>query len=229
MVKRQERRNIYQKIDVPYNMRYTCFYCGEFECDLDHVPPTSRYHDFIGIYDSHMPLLVPSCKECNSLLGNTLQKDIYDRFEECKKKLTKKLSRYLRYELLWDEDELEYAGFTGEFSKFSEAVLKEVRKAKDRLTWEHWPVSIEGVEIENTHFNYYLKLDGKEFKTLDHLLEYVKRVHKVPVKYFEKVLLVVGYAKADYALRVCQTKKVTTEVQMNKVLSDLAFSESESG
>lgn len=224
----EQRYSLYKKIDIPYNMRNTCFYCGGFDYALDHVPPVTRYHDFMGIYDSHTPLLVPSCDQCNGLLGNSLQKDVYERFDECKKKLTKKLSKYLRYELLWDEDELEYAGFTGEFSKFSKAVLKEVRTAKDRLAWEHWPISVDGIEIENTQFNYYLKLDGKEFKTLDHLLEYVKRVHKVPVKYFEEVLLIVGYAKADYALRVCQIKKVTTEAQMNKVLKDLAFSEAES-
>lgn len=229
MRKRHERRDIYTKIDVPYEMRHSCFYCGEYEYDLDHVPPTSRYHDFIGIYDSHQPILVPSCKECNGMLSNSLQKDIYERFDECKKKLTRKLSKYLRYELIWYDEELEYADFTGEFEKFSKAVPKEIEKAKQRLSWDHWPVSIDGIEIENVQMSYNFKLDGKEFRTLDHLLEYVKRVHKVPVKYFEKVLLIVGYAKVDYALRICQTQKVTTEAQMNRVLEDLAFSESDSG
>lgn len=74
---------------------------------------------------------------------------------------------------------------------------------------------------------YKIKMDNKEFKSLDHVLEYGRRVYKIPVRYLEKVLGVVGSAKADYALSVCRTKIVKTEAEMNSILEDLSESESE--
>lgn len=227
MGKRFERRVVYKKIDVPWEFRNICFYCGEFSQHDDHVPPTSRYHDFMAMYDCHPPLLIPACKQCNSLLGDSLQRDIYERFEECKLRLLKKLDKYLMYGNIWDEDSLDYARFTGDLGKFSKAIVKHAQIAKSRLEWEHWPVSIDGNILEKSEEGYMIKMDGKEFKRLDHAIEYVKRVYKIPALYFEKVINVVGYVKADLALAVCRTRKVKSEAEMNKVLEDLIESERE--
>jgi len=70
-------------------------------------------------------------------------------------------------------------------------------------------------------------MDNKEFKSLDHALEYGRKVYKIPARYLEKVLGIVGSAKADYGLSICRTQKVTSEAEMNNVLKDLAESESE--
>lgn len=227
MAKRFERRIMYKRIDVPWEHKNTCFYCGEYSHADDHVPPTSRYHDFIALYDCHPPILVPACNQCNRVLSNTLQKDIYERFDECKELLLKRLDKYLMYGNIWDEDSLDYAKFTGDLGKFSKAIVKEAKVAKSRLEWEHWNVSVEGVDLEKSAEGYRIKMDGKEFKRLDHVLEYARRVHKVPATYLEKVLNIVGFVKADHALAVCRTRKVKSEAEMNKVLEDLLEVESE--
>lgn len=227
MAKRFERRTIYKRIDVPWHLRRLCFYCGENADCEDHVPPTSRYHDFMSLYDSHPPILVPSCRQCNKILADSLQRDVYERFDDCKELLLKKLSTLLMYGGLWDEDSLEYAGFTGDLGKFSNSVIKQVEIAKERMEWQHWNVFIDGGEVVKGESTGKIKMDNKEFKSLDHVLEYGRRVYKIPVRYLEKVLGVVGSAKADYALSVCRTQKVTTEAEMNMVLEDLTLSESE--
>lgn len=139
MGKRFERRVVYKKIDVPWEFRHICFYCG----------------------------------------------------------------------------------------KFSKAIVKHAQIAKSRLEWEHWPISIDGNILEKSEEGYMIKMDGKEFKRLDHAIEYVKRVYKIPALYFEKVINVVGYVKADPALAVCRTRKVKSEAEMNKVLEDIIESERE--
>lgn len=227
MAKRFERRIMYKRIDVPWDCKHICFYCGENAQADDHVPPTSRYHDFMCLYDSHPPLLVPACNQCNRVLGNSLQRDLYERFDECKDLLLKKLDKYLMYGNIWDKSSLAYARFTGDLGKFSKAVVKQAEIAKDRLEWEHWNLSIEGIDLDRSNEVYKIKMDGKEFKSLDHVLEYARRVHKIPPTYLEKVINIVGYVKADHALAVCRAKKVKSEAEMNKVLEDLIESESE--
>lgn len=227
MSKRFERRVLYKRIDVPWEFKNTCFYCGEISYCEDHVPPTSRYHDFMCLYDCHPPILVPACNQCNRILGNSLQKDIYERFDECKELLLKKLDKYLMYGNIWDKDEIEFAELTGDLGKFSGAVQKQAEIAKSRLEWEHWNVSVEGIDLEKSENGYKIKMDGKEFKRLDHVLEYARRVHKVPATYLEKVLNIVGFVKADYALSVCRTRRVKSEAEMNKVLEDVLEVESE--
>lgn len=225
MVKRFERKVVYKRLDVPKEFLYTCFYCGEFSQTLDHVPPTSRYHDFMSLFDSHVPIFVPACNQCNGLLGDSLQRDLYERFNDCKEKLIVKLSKYLMYNQLWDDEAIAYAEFTGDLKKFSKAVVKNAKSAKARVDWKHWPISVEGKDIPMTDIVFTIKMDNRYFKTINHLLEYAKKVHQVPPKYLENVINIVGLAKCDYALSVCKTNKVKTEGEMRQVLVDLQESE----
>lgn len=211
----------YTSIDVPYDLKHTCFYCGEVADTVDHVPPISMYYDYMALYDEHKPIMVPSCRECNTLLGDSLQSNIYERFGELKKRLTKQLMKYLRYEQLWDDDSVEYAAFTGDLKKFSERVVVEASIAKERLEWEHWNVSVDGVSIDETSNEDKLQLGGVKFKKYDHVLEYVKRVHKVSTPYFENVVSTVGMDKLDFALTFCKRNPVKNRQEMEVMLNEL--------
>ena len=78
--------------------RFTCIYCGVHHgITMDHVPPISRVPDYEAL-DLQRPLYikVPACKQCNSLLGNTLQCDILERIQVAKDLLRRKLAKDLR-------------------------------------------------------------------------------------------------------------------------------------
>ena len=224
MAKRRQRRQnyCYKLVDIPSDMLFTCYYCGEPASDKDHVPPVSRFHDYYALYDRHEPLLIPSCSECNSLLSDSLQPDIYKRAITCKIKLTQKLGKYVRYGEIWDEDSVEYAAFTGDMLKFAESALKMKRIVERRLKWEGWPLSLEGVELEiEKDEEAEVKIGNRKFATLDHLYHHARKVDKIPTKYLEAVIGIVGKSKVEYAYNFCRTNKVKSEKEMNRRLKEL--------
>lgn len=84
-----------------------CYYCGDLATCYDHTIPVSyliktREHLF------DIPLL-PSCTECNNLLGSFLFKSLEDRKAFVKKKLKKKYNKVLK-SALWSEEELNELG-----------------------------------------------------------------------------------------------------------------------
>jgi len=211
---------LYTPIDVPYAYKGRCFYCGEISNTQDHVPPVSRYHDYMSLYNTHRPLTVPACSECNNLLSDSLQKDIFDRADECKIKLSIKLNRIIRYSQVWDEDGLEYAQFTGRFEIFAKGVSHLAEIAQQRMDWKPWCVSFDGIEIEKSE-NSPIKIDGKNFKSLDHVLEYAKKIYKIPPKYLEAMIEILGIRRAEYAIKICSSNPVKNQHQMKAVLDDV--------
>lgn len=82
-----------------------CIYCGMPEECWDHALPYSQRHR----KEARKRLLVPSCSECNSLLGNSLQETLGDRVAYCKTKLQAKYSSLLQSPR-WTSEELSELG-----------------------------------------------------------------------------------------------------------------------
>jgi len=97
----------YKKLNpVNSDDSFTCYYCGEPANCYDHTPPISciDYYDCTGIEAEF--LLVPSCSECNRLLGSTNTKTLADRFTLLKELLRKHYSKVLKSTALWSDKEL---------------------------------------------------------------------------------------------------------------------------
>jgi len=226
-LKRTGYGSIYYRIDVPSDKMYTCFYCGDFASEDDHVPPISRLSDYQCLYDKHQPLLVPSCKQCNRLLGPSLQPDIYQRVDHCKVLLTRKLGKYVRYGEIWDDYAAERAEFSGSFQLFVESAAKMAEIVDARLNWEPWPVSVEGDLIERAEEWVVLKVRNKTFTSLDHVFEHARKVDKIPPKYLEAVLEVVGISRLEYGYNICVSNPISSEADLKRVIGDLVASEEE--
>ena len=219
----RDRSNLgYIRIDVPKDKLFTCFYCGEIATEWDHVPPVSRYHDYYALYNRHKPILVPSCSECNRILSDSMQRDVYERFTECKVKLTKRLGKYIRYGEIWSEESIEYSGFTGTFQKFAEGVTQMKEIADYRLKWQHWPVTIDGETIGNPEeVSDVLKVGNKTFARLDHLYEHARKVDKIPTKYLEAVIRLLGVDRLDFCYKFCKVNPIKSEADLKSRLIDL--------
>lgn len=110
----ESRRRIWMKL---YDHRYEkqghigapCTYCGLESSEWDHVPPlhyVSRIADHdIDNLDEVLRKL-PSCRECNSILGGTLLTTIPERRGYLKEKLRRKYRSHAAMPE-WSEEELE--------------------------------------------------------------------------------------------------------------------------
>lgn len=221
MSERKGRNIIYKRIDVPQGMTYTCFYCGSIAMEEDHVPPVSRIHDYRALYDKHPPLLVPCCSWCNGKLDASLQKDIYERFDALKKILVAEAGYYIARGELWTKEDIKYGEFTGRYKRMMEAIPDMAKSYKDRLEWVHWPVTIDGSIVEKSESLMSFKINGKTFTSLDYVYEHARKVDKIPNKYLEAVLEVLGLSRIEYAYRICKTNPIKSEAQMRKVLEDI--------
>lgn len=105
--KGSESQELYRLIQGERGPFYPlCVYCGAPATCRDHVPPLSRIDDYRALrLRRELFLLVPSCDNCNLLLGSTLQTNIFERIEYLKDILSRKHKKKLdRAE--WDDDEV---------------------------------------------------------------------------------------------------------------------------
>lgn len=93
---------------------YRCFYCGLPADSKDHAPALENVLK-IGMDELKAIgvrfYLIPSCRECNSMLGNKPYHDPYTRMNYVKKCLEKRYSKFLRNEI-WTSDELLELGYS---------------------------------------------------------------------------------------------------------------------
>jgi hypothetical protein len=88
-----------------------CYYCGEPADTVDHVPPVSNLPGSPNCekIDSSKMFLVPSCNECNMVLSDSVQADVFDRIEVLKYRLMHKYNKHLKMPD-WSKEELAELG-----------------------------------------------------------------------------------------------------------------------
>lgn len=87
-----------------------CFYCGMPADTFDHHPPLSRVDDYrsLGLrYERFVK--VPCCRECNTLLGDSMTNSLLGREQLVKSLLRKKYKRFLT-DADWRQTELDALG-----------------------------------------------------------------------------------------------------------------------
>lgn len=104
---------LYTSLNPPHLLRWQeCIYCGEVATCRDHFPPISRVDDYRSIGLVHEVFIkVPSCDECNLMLGDSLQDTFVERIEYIKNLLAKKYSTHIGSVLSeWDDEEISELG-----------------------------------------------------------------------------------------------------------------------
>lgn len=107
-----------------------CYYCGELAQHEDHCPPLTRIIDYRSLYEGQEYLKVPACSECNTLLSNTLQRNLTERKKHLKHLLRKRYKRVARY-VIRSEEELQE--FTGDLKTIIENIPNEKARLNARL------------------------------------------------------------------------------------------------
>lgn len=106
-----------------------CVYCGVESCGWDHVPPL-HYVGRLSDEDRKRsrPRKLPSCEECNKVLGGVVLTSLHDRRAWVKRQLRRRYAHQLRIPE-WREDELaELTGRTREdvqtYSAFAQHLMQ---------------------------------------------------------------------------------------------------------
>jgi hypothetical protein len=142
---------IYKKFEcLNYEDRYRCYYCNEPAATMDHQPPITQVGTVIDVDESFECVLVPCCRECNSLLGATVTTTLEDRMVVVKNKLEKKYKKYINIIEQWKEEEILELG-----ESLRSSVIASINLAKislNRLAYKGHEVTEECQEVEYCSF-----------------------------------------------------------------------------
>lgn len=79
---------------------FTCTYCGMPCATFDHFPPLKHAH---AVGSGH--IIVPACKECNDMAGDSFQETLEDRINYVKDKIYKKYAHKFSWGT-WNDPEV---------------------------------------------------------------------------------------------------------------------------
>lgn len=138
-----ERQRLLSVYGPSYGLHYhdsvqrgTCFYCGDFADTRDHSPPLAWVDSrkLTAWAEDGIPLvLVPSCCDCNSLLGSKPLFTVYERACAVSDTLEK---RYEKAAALWTDDEIAEMGES--FQRTLKARKADLTFLIDRLRHAQW-------------------------------------------------------------------------------------------
>ena len=128
---------------------HSCVYCGEASSCLDHVIPysyTSALSSGRRSGSADPGFRVPSCAQCNSILGDRIFANLVERKEYVNRRLKVRLERYSAT-VAWDESEM---GGLGPNLRHSVEVMQAKRTiARDRLRYSAAPPDARWLEMED--------------------------------------------------------------------------------
>lgn len=201
----------YHEIEIPFNYRFTCWFCGE--PSHKHIKfPANDYE--INILE-HAPLLIPSCKECAGLIKRSAFPSIYAYQKAIKQALTKKHQKTLSIGSKWTKQELLESELEGSaFEGFKRSAWPMFEMMQARVNYQGWPIIVDNRLIENESAQTSFEFDGVTYMSLDDAVQYAVNTFFLDEALFTRVLSVLGKNKFSQAIRLCRLyPKLTAETR----------------
>lgn len=188
-------------IEVPFNYRNTCWFCGEPD-DQNVDFPKKTYEANIV---THEPICLPSCKECANIIQRSAFTSIYAYRDAIKQGLVKKHQKVLSIGSNWTEQELLESEFEGSaFEGFKRSAWPMFKMMQARINYQGWSIVINNDHVieENEHENF--EFDGVNYTSLEDAVTHAVKTFFLDEQLFTRVLSVLGKAKFTQAIRLCR-------------------------
>lgn len=190
----------YQAIDVPFEYRHTCWFCGE---------PYYESYAFMASpnYDQQSsPIMLPCCQECYGICRPIKVSGLDLLRDKVKEQLHRKYQKHLQIGVNWTQDELEDCEFEGKaLEGFKESAWRMFEIAKDRVNYPGWPLTIDGLPVATISTSFHVHFDGITYTSLTQAVEQLAKAYAIPQPYLEAVMEVVGRDRLAYAIRFAKT------------------------
>lgn len=188
-------------IEIPFNYRNTCWFCGEPSDKKIKFPK----HDYeINILD-HQPLSLPSCKECAAVVGRSAFTSIYGYRDAIKQALITKHQKVLSIGSNWTKQELEESELEGSaFEGFKRSAWPMFEMMQARINYQGWTLVINNSQLEVDSDNEPFEFDGVIYVCLDDAVVHAVKTFFLDEQLFTRVLSVLGKSKFSQAIRLCR-------------------------
>lgn len=191
----------YPRIEIPFNYRNTCWFCGEPNDKNINFPKKAYEANIV----SHKPICLPSCKECAAIVQRSAFTSIYAYRSAIKQALVKKHQKVLSIGSNWTEQELLESELEGSaFEGFKRSAWPMFKMMQARINYMGWPVIINNDQVIEEQDNQTFEFDGVIYTCLDDAVNHAVNTFFLDEQLFTRVLSVLGKSKFTQAIRLCR-------------------------
>lgn len=191
----------YPLIEIPFNFRHCCWFCGEPDYKNINFPKKAYEANIV----SHKPICLPSCKECASIIQRSAFTSIFAYRNAIKQALLKKHQKILSIGSNWTKQELQESELEGSaFEGFKRSAWPMFEMMQVRINYTGWSIIINNDQLIEESDNELFEFDGVNYICLEDAVTHVIKTFFLDEELFTRVLSVLGKAKFSQAIRLCR-------------------------
>ncbi|NMH63665.1 hypothetical protein [Shewanella salipaludis] len=202
-------------VDIPFDKRHTCWFCGEpsnLSFEYPAQPPTP-----------HPSLTVPACKECLQLARKHRLTSIWDCRMAVKDDLLRLYAKHLAIGINWTPEELAESEFSCKIlSGFRENAWMMYEIARDRVNAPGWPLSLDGVLLDDHGYTAGFSFDGLDFRSVNAAINHYGNSLSLDKDLLAKLLGLLGRERFGHAVRLCRMHIGVSQEMKRRLLQDIA-------
>ncbi|WP_394247452.1 hypothetical protein [Vibrio profundi] len=218
------RPNAPRHIDIPFNSRHTCWFCGE---------PSSHSIEFPKSAGSiakleHPPIALPACKECASVSCPKGLTSIWMLRDKIKQALITKYAKHLGIGENWTEQELIDSEFSGAIlSGFGKSAWKMYQIAQQRVDYQGWALAIDTIPLNTYDESTGFEFNGIRYANVYSCIDYFAKAAGVNKELLTQLVDIVTPDRFGYALRVAKLNKNASKAARLDIVEEVLQQESE--
>ncbi|WP_135382705.1 hypothetical protein [Vibrio tasmaniensis] len=214
----------YSYIDIPFNLRHTCWFCGEPSNDVVEFPKTAQA---IAKID-YSPIVLPACKECARINYSKSLTSIWAVRDQIKHTLIDKYAKHLGIGENWTEQELIDSDFSGStLGGFGRSAWKMYQIAKQRVDYRGWPLSVDDIPLEVYDETSGFEFDGTRYASINSCIDYFTKAAGVDKDLLSQLVDIVSTDRFSYALRIAKLNKNVSNTKRSEIVEEVIQQESE--
>ncbi|MGR5407605.1 hypothetical protein [Vibrio alfacsensis] len=215
---------LFKQIDIPFDFRHTCWFCGEPSQDFINFPASVHLIPKL----EHEPIAIPACDECSRI---TFPNDIrcaWSLRDHIKNILIVRYAKHLGIGENWTEQELVDTEFSGSsLGGFGRSAWAMFEIAKTRVSFSGWSLSVDEVPLVNYDETSGFTFDGTKYLSLSSCIDYYEKATGIDKELLTKLVDIVKPERFGYALKISKLNKGLSHSERLDILEEIALQETE--
>ncbi|MGF1698557.1 hypothetical protein L4C54_23230 [Vibrio lamellibrachiae] len=214
----------YSPIDVPFNLRHTCWFCGEPSSAQLLFPRSAKSSK----HADHPPLEIPACRECDSIKYPARLTSIWELRSSIKQALISKYAKHLGIGENWTEQELIDSDFSGAIlGGFGKSAWHMYEIAKQRVAFEGWELSVDSLPLDCVDETSSFEFNGTHYSSLSTCIDYFVKATSIDEELLTQLVGIVTPARFEYALKIAKLNKRISNSQRTRLIEEISLQEAE--
>ncbi|MFA0086388.1 hypothetical protein [Vibrio sp. 10N.261.51.F12] len=205
----------YVIIDIPFESRYRCWFCGE--------PSNGTLRCLLASYAPQREgIELPVCTECASFADKKTSKTIWPLRLHIKNRLLNRYAKHLGIGVTWTKEELEQSQLEGAiFEGFRASAWKMYEIARERVDFQGWPLMVDGAAVESFDDTFYFEFLGTRFLSVTSAMEFYVKSEGLDELLLSGLLSALGKEQFEHCLRIARVNPNPSRAVRSRLLDEV--------